>query len=167
MSWNFATDPGFQEQLDWIEQFVRDEVEPLDYVLGADCNITHPEYVRLVRPLQRQVRERGLWACHLGPELGGKGYGQLKLALMNEKLGSSRFGPAVFGCMAPDTGNAEILAHYGSPDQKERYLIPLLENEIVSCFSMTEPHGGSDPLLIKTTAERDGDSWVIDRKSVV
>ena len=60
------------------------------------------------------MKERGLWACHLGPELGGHGFGQLKLALMNEILGRSRFAPIVFGCQAPDSGNAEILAHYGT-----------------------------------------------------
>jgi acyl-CoA dehydrogenase len=68
----------------------------------------------------------------------------------------------VFGCQAPDTGNAEILAHYGTPEQKERYLRPLLAGEIFSCYSMTEPHGGSDPTLFKTRAARDGDEWVID-----
>ena len=80
-----------------------------------------------------------------GPSSAGPGYGQLKLALLNEKLGRTHSGPVVFGCQAPDSGNAEILAHYGTDDLKKRYLEPLLENEIVSCFSMTEPHGGSDP----------------------
>ena len=97
--------------------------------------------MELVRPLQEQVKERGLWACHLGPELGGPGYGQVKLALMNEILGRSRFAPTVFGCQAPDSGNAEILAHYGTDAQKERYLQPLLDGKISSCYSMTEPHG--------------------------
>ena len=99
----------------------------------------------LIPPLQEQVRERGLWASHLGPHLGGPGYGQVKLALLNEILGRSHCAPIVFGCQAPDSGNAEILAHYGTDELKERYLEPLLDNEIVSAFSMTEPHGGSDP----------------------
>ena len=68
----------------------------------------------------------------------------------------------MFGAQAPDSGNAEILAHYGTPGQKERYLKPLLDNEIVSCFSLTEPQGGADPLMIATTAVRDGDAWMID-----
>jgi acyl-CoA dehydrogenase len=161
MAWSFETDAEFQEQLDWIDRFVREEVEPLDYILGSQWNIHDPLFEKLVRPLQAQVRERGLWACHLGPELGGKGYGQLKLALMNEKFGQSRFGPIVFGAQAPDTGNAEVLAHYGTEEQKRRFLTPLLENEIVSCFSMTEPQGGADPLQFVTKAERDGDEWVI------
>jgi acyl-CoA dehydrogenase len=97
-----------------------------------------------------------------GPELGGRGYGQLKLALLNEILGRSHWAPTVFGTAAPDTGNAEILALFGSDEQKQRYLQPLLDGEIVSCFSMTEPQGGSDPLEFTTSARRDGDEWVID-----
>ncbi|MFL1482493.1 acyl-CoA dehydrogenase family protein [Marinobacter sp. LN3S78] len=160
--WSFETDPDFQRELDWIDQFVREEVEPLDHVLGSQWNIHDPEFQRLVRPLQKQVQDRGLWACHLGPELGGKGYGQLKLALMNEQFGRSRFGPIVFGSQAPDTGNAEILAHYGTPEQKRRFLDPLLDNEIVSCFTMTEPQGGADPLVLEASAVQDGDEWVIN-----
>jgi acyl-CoA dehydrogenase len=156
------TDAGFQQQLDWIDKFMRDEVEPLDRVLGNAWDIENPDFVKLVRPLQKQVQERGLWACHLGPELGGKGYGQLKLALMNEKFGRSRFGPIVFGAQAPDTGNSEILAHFGSVEQKDRYLRPLLANELVSCFSITEPQGGADPLMIQMTAAQDGNEWVLN-----
>ena len=68
----------------------------------------------------------------------------------------------MFGCQAPDSGNGEILAHYGTPEQKEQYLEPLLDNEIVSCFSMTEPQGGADPKVFTTRAELDGDEWVIN-----
>jgi acyl-CoA dehydrogenase len=160
--WGFQTDPEFQRELDWIDTFVREEVQPLDFVLGSQWDISDPEFVRLVRPLQAKVRARGLWACHLGPELGGRGYGQLKLALMNEKFGMARFGPIVFGAQAPDTGNSEILAHFGTPEQKEKYLEPLLANEIVSCFSMTEPQGGADPLGFTTSAVLDGDTWVVN-----
>lgn len=160
--WSFENDPEFQSELDWIDTFVREKVQPLDYLLGSQWDIHAPEFVRLVRPLQAEVKERGLWACHLGPELGGPGYGQVRLALMNEKFGMSRFGPIVFGAQAPDTGNSEILAHFGTPEQKEKYLEPLLANEVVSCFSMTEPQGGADPLLFRTSAVRDGDEWVIN-----
>ena len=162
MAWDFETDPDFQRKLDWMEKFVTDKVEPLG-LLGI-----HPYDVRnstrnaLVRPLQKEVQRQGLWACHLGPELGGQGFGQVKLGLMNEILGGASFAPVVFGCQAPDTGNAEILAHYGTPEQKERYLPPLLANEIVSAFSMTEPQGGSDPTAFISSAVRDGDEWVIN-----
>jgi acyl-CoA dehydrogenase len=162
MSWDFETEPEFQKELDWVEGFVREKVEPLDHVLGNPYDVRDRARNALVRPLQAEVRRRKLWACHLEPELGGQGYGQVKLALMNEILGRSRFGPIVFGCQAPDSGNAEILAKYGTPEQKERFLRPLLENEIVSCFSMTEPQGGADPKVFTTRAELRGDQWVIN-----
>lgn len=160
--WSFQTDPDFQAELDWIDAFVREKVQPLDYVLGSQWNIHDPEFDRLVRPLQREVKERGLWACHLGPELGGPGYGQLKLALMNEKFGMARFGPIVFGAQAPDTGNAEILARFGTAEQKRDFLEPLLANDVVSCFSITEPQGGADPLMVRTRAVLDGETWVVN-----
>ena len=68
----------------------------------------------------------------------------------------------MFGCQAPDTGNAEIIAHYGTPEQKERYLQPLLDGECFSCYSMTEPHAGADPTMFTTRAVKDGDEWVIN-----
>jgi acyl-CoA dehydrogenase len=116
---------------------------------------------RIVDPLKEDVRRQDLWATHLGPELGGQGYGQLKLALLNEILGRSQWAPVVFGCQAPDTGNAEIIAHYGTPEQKARYLQPLLDGEMFSCYSMTEPHAGADPTMFTTRAIKDGDEWVI------
>ncbi len=162
MSWDFETEPEFQRELDWMDAFVRQEIEPIDHILHDGYDVTNPLAKKLLNPLKQQVKERGLWASHLGPELGGEGFGQLKLALMNEILGRSRYAPLVFGCQAPDTGNAEILAHYGSPSQKKRDLEPLLNGDIVSCYSMTEPHAGADPTLFKTRAVRDGDEWVIN-----
>lgn len=162
MGWSFETDPEFQQELDWIEDFVRSEVEPLEQVLDCPWDIHDPRFTRLVRPLQQRVRERRLWACHLGPELGGPGYGQMKLALINEILGRALFGPVVFGCQAPDSGNAEILAHFGTPEQKQRYLEPLLANRIVSCFAMTEPQGGADPKVFTASASPVPGGWRID-----
>src|SRR3954466_7603259 len=160
--WDFETDPEFQVELDWVEQFVRDEIEPVDFVVKHPYDMDDPVRQQLIPPLQQKVKDRGLWATHLGPNLGGPGYGQVKLALLNEILGRTHSGPVVFGCQAPDSGNAEILAHYGTDDLKKRYLQPLLDNEVVSSFSMTEPHGGSDPTSFTTRAVRDGDEWVID-----
>ncbi len=162
MAWDFETDPQYQTMLDWADGFVRDEIEPLDLVLGNPYDKSNPRVIALIRPLQQQVRDHGLWACHLGPDLGGPGYGQVKLALLNEILGRSSWAPTIFGCQAPDSGNAEILAHYGTAEQKERYLQPLLNGEISSCYSMTEPHAGADPTLFVTRAERDGNEWVIN-----
>jgi acyl-CoA dehydrogenase len=161
--WDFETEPEFQAKLDWADEFVREEVEPLD-LLWPDLVFTplDDRLRKVVDPLKERVRDEGLWATHLGPELGGQGYGQVKLCLLNEILGRSGWAPVIFGCQAPDTGNAEIIAHYGTDEQKERYLRPLLEGEIFSCYSMTEPHAGADPTMFETRAQRDGDEWVID-----
>lgn len=162
MSWGFEPDDEYRKDLEWVEEFVSEEIEPVDRVVDHAWNVNDPVRNSLIKPLQQQVRERKLWACHLGPDLGGPGYGQLKLALLNEKLGRTHSGPVVFGCHAPDSGNAEILAHYGNDELKKRYLEPLLENEIVSAYSMTEPQGGSDPTAFTTRAELVGDEWVIN-----
>lgn len=164
MSWSFETDPEFQRKLDWIDTFTREEIEPLDLVFRGAGDPWDPASpaARAMAPLRDRVKQEKLWACHLGPELGGEGYGQVKLGLMNEILGRSRFGPSVFGCQAPDSGNAEILAHFGTPAQKERFLQPLLDGRIASCYSMTEPQAGADPAEFTCTAVRDGDQWVIN-----
>jgi acyl-CoA dehydrogenase len=160
MAWDFETDPEFQKKLDWIEAFMEDEVEPVSHLGMAAWGSAGR--ARFIKPLQDKVKAEGLWACHLGPELGGQGYGQVKLALMNEKLGRNSLAPSVFGCQAPDTGNAEIIAHYGTDYQKETWLRPLLDGEIRSAFSMSEPTGGSDPLTFRTSAVLDGGEWVIN-----
>ncbi|MYF96670.1 MAG: acyl-CoA dehydrogenase, partial [Holophagales bacterium] len=162
MAWDFETDAEFQDKLDWMDEFVTNEIEPLRFVLGSPYDLSCPKRQKLIPPLQEEVKKRALWACHLGPDLGGQGYGQVKLALMNEILGRSPHAPIVFGCQAPDSGNAEIIAHYGTDEQKARYLQPLLDNTMVSAYSMTEPHGGSDPKVFTTRAVLDGDEWVIN-----
>src|SRR6516165_3836258 len=163
MAWDFETDAEYQALLDWADAFVREEVEPLDLVWpGQEFVPLNDIRRKAVDPLKDQVRSKGLWATHLGPELGGQGYGQLKLALLNEILGRAGWAPIVFGCQAPDTGNAEIIAHYGTDEQKERYLQPLLDGELFSSYSMTEPQAGADPTLFQTRAVRDGDDWIIN-----
>jgi acyl-CoA dehydrogenase len=160
MPWDFSTDPDFQEQLDWMAQFVRDEIWPLETLVAE---LDQPALERIYEPLQQTVKDRGLWAAHLDPELGGQGFGQLKLGLMHEILGSSPFAPNAFGCQAPDSGNSEILALAGTSEQKDRWLHPLLEGDLKSAFSMTEPDSaGSDPTQLKTRAVREGDEYVIN-----
>ena len=110
---DFEVEPEFQERLDWVKEFVVEQIEPLDlYFRGtvSPFDKSNETAKTLIAPLQKEVQERDLWACHIGPELGGKGYGQVKLALMNEILGRSGWAPSLFGCQAPDSGNAEILA---------------------------------------------------------
>ena len=159
MAWDFSTDADFQRKLDWMSAFVREEIWPLETIvpeLGWDG------LERAMRPLQAEVKAQGLWAAHLDPELGGQGYGQVKLGLMHEILGSCPIAPLAFGNAAPDSGNSEILALAGTPEQKDRYLHPLLAGDLKSAFSMTEPDtAGSDPTLLQTAAVRDGDEWVI------
>jgi acyl-CoA dehydrogenase len=160
MAWDFSTDPEFQEHLDWMREFVRKEIWPIETLMSDFDQVALD---RIYAPLQERVKERGLWAAHLDPELGGQGFGQVKLGLMHEVLGTSPFAPNAFGCQAPDSGNSEILALAGSPDQKERWLAPLLAGDLKSAFSMTEPDSpGSDPTQLKTRAVRDGDEWVIN-----
>src|SRR6195952_4311284 len=160
--WSFETDADYQADLDWAEAFVREEIEPLSYVIENVLDTSDPVRQALIPPLQAKVRERGLWATHLGPELGGQGHGQVKLALLNEILGRSGMASIIFGCQAPDTGNAEIIAHYGTDYHKREYLQPLLDGKIFSTYSMTEPQAGSDPKEFTCSAVLDGEEWVIN-----
>ncbi|MDI2030488.1 acyl-CoA dehydrogenase family protein [Saccharopolyspora sp. TS4A08] len=157
MSWDFSTEPEFAAKLDWAREFVRDEIYPLE-VLDLD----HAEFRRLAAPLQQRVKEQGLWAAHLGPELGGQGYGQLRLGLLHEILGTSELAPFAFGCQAPDSGNIELLALAGTPEQKARWMRPLLDGEVLSAFSMTEQGTGSDPRQFTTTARLVDGQWVLN-----
>ena len=116
----------------------------------------------LVRELQAEAREAGLWAPHLPPEAGGSGSGFLEYAYLNEEIGRSTYAQLVFGCQAPDAGNGEILHLYGTDEQKDRFLRPLVAGEVRSFFSMTEPDvSGADPTGLRTSATLDGDEWVI------
>jgi acyl-CoA dehydrogenase len=159
MAWDFSTEPEFQAKLDWMRTFVRKEIWPLETLVN---DLPWDGLMRAMEPLREQVRAQGLWAAHLDPELGGQGFGQLKLGLMHEILGTTPIAPFAFGNAAPDSGNSEILALAGSPEQKDRYLHPLLAGDLKSAFSMTEPDSpGSDPTMLKTRAVKDGDDYVI------
>jgi acyl-CoA dehydrogenase len=117
----------------------------------------------ILKPLQQKVKDMGLWAAHLPKEAGGAGLGLVSLGLLSEVVGRSPIGPYIFGSMAPDAGNGEILWHAGTEEQKRKYLYPLANGEIRSCFAMTEPEvSGSDPRLLQATAVLDGDEWVIN-----
>jgi acyl-CoA dehydrogenase len=158
MAWDFSTEPEFEKKLAWMREFVREEVYPLEVLDTDDAG-----FMRTIRPLQAEVKRQKLWATHLPPDLGGQGYGQVKLGLMHEIEGASVWAPIVFGNQAPDSGNSEVLANFGSDAQKKRWLFPLLDGQIRSAFSMTEPNtAGSDPTLLTTTAVLDGDEWVIN-----
>jgi acyl-CoA dehydrogenase len=158
MAWDFATEPEFEEKLAWMRTFVRDRIIPLETL-----DLDRDTFDRITAPMKEEVKAEGLWASHLEPELGGGGFGQVKLGLMHEILGQSVHGPSIFGNNAPDSGNAELIAIGSiSDEQKEQWLFPLLDGRLRSAFSMTEPGAGADPTMLTTTAVRDGDEWVIN-----
>jgi acyl-CoA dehydrogenase len=161
MAWDFQTPPEFEARLEWMRGFMREHVWPLE---ALEWEMEQDRFFRELAGLQEVVKREGLWATHLPPEHGGQGWGQLHLALMHEIIGSSIWwGPIVFGNNAPDSGNAELLAMFGTEEQKQRWLAPLLAGEIRSAFSMTEAlTAGSDPTLLETRAVLDGDEWLIN-----
>jgi len=122
-----------------------------------------PEVGKRWAELMAMVKERGLWAPHLPTEYGGMGIGFLKLAYMNEILAWSPYSNPIFGILAPNSGNQKILVKYGTPEQKKKWLEPLVAGTMQSCFAMTEPDApGSDPRSLRTRAVREGDEWVIN-----
>jgi alkylation response protein AidB-like acyl-CoA dehydrogenase len=147
------------ERLETVRTFMAERVIPNETAIERQDD----EGEALLRLLQDEVRDAGLWAPHVPPEVGGTGTGFLDYAYLNEHIGRSMWGQRVFGCQAPDAGNAEILHLFGTEEQKERWLRPLVAGQIRSFFSMTEPEvPGSDPTTLRTRAVRDGDEWVID-----
>jgi len=142
-----------------VRAFMDEQVYPNERALAADDEPAET----LMKQLQARAKAAGLWAMFIGPEAGGTGTGFLPYAYVNEVIGRSLWAPRVFGCQAPDTGNAEILHDFGTPEQKKRWLRPLVAGEIRSFFAMTEPEvSGSDPRGLRARAKRAGDEWVID-----
>src|SRR5919199_3738201 len=133
---------------------MEEHVYPNEAALNADDEET-------MRKLRARAKAEGLWAPHLPPEAGGTGRGFLAYAHLNEEIGRVTWAQLVFNCQAPDAGNGEILHLFGTDEQKERFLRPLVEGEARSFFSMTEPDvSGADPTRLRTRAVRDGDDWV-------
>ncbi len=163
MSWDFSTEPEFEAKLDWMRSFVRQEVIPLETLDGEWRSPGGREaFARITAPMKEEVKRQELWAAHLPPDMGGLGFGQVKLGLMHEILGQCAYAPSIFGNNAPDSGNAELIAVGGSEEQRARWMQPLLDGRFRSCFSMTEPGAGADPTMLTTQAVLDGDQWVIN-----
>jgi len=142
-----------------VRAFLEEHVYPNERILDREDD----EADALVGALRERAKAEGLWAPHLPPEAGGSNGSFLVYAHLNEEIGRSLWGQLVLGCQAPDAGNAEILWQFGTEEQKERWLRPLVAGEVRSFFSMTEPEvSGSDPTTLRTRAVRDGDEWVID-----
>jgi acyl-CoA dehydrogenase len=148
-----------------IRRFLRERIEPAERV-AADQAARSPDphaEPPVLLELRQQARGLGLWNLFLPDPEWGPGLSNLEYTPLCEVMGRSPLAPRAFNCQAPDTGNAEILAEFGTPEQKERWLKPLLEGSIRSCFSMTEPEvSGADPTGLRTRAVRDGDHYVID-----
>lgn len=148
-----------------ILRFMDDHVYPNERIVqeqieaGDDPHAEPP----VMKELRAKAKGLGLWNLFLPDEEWGAGLTNLEYTPLCEIMGRSPLAPRVFNCQAPDTGNAEILLEFGTKEQKERWLRPLLEGEIRSCFSMTEPEvSGADPTGLRTRAVRDGDDFVID-----
>ncbi len=142
--------------------FVDDEVLPLE---ADPQNFSEHENIPLGRlaPVQEKARKAGLWAPQSPKEFGGMALPIVAWAVMYEEAARSIFGALAMNCMAPDDGNMSLLSRIGTPAQKEWWLRPIVEGKVKSSFAMTEPApgGGSDPSMIRTTAEKHGDKWVI------
>jgi acyl-CoA dehydrogenase len=157
---DFSIPPAFQSTLDAIDRLL------VEYVIPAEREVFDHGFTAstaMLDGLRAKVKAAGLWAPQLPTDIGGMGLGLVEHALVSERLGRSPLGHYVFGCQAPDAGNAEILHKYGTAEQKERWLAPLASGAVRSCFSMTEPENpGSNPTLLSCRAVRDGDDYVID-----
>jgi acyl-CoA dehydrogenase len=159
MAWDFCADQDFEPTLDWVRRFEDDELRPVEPLLP---HLSPQQAKSLLDPLKEQVRERGLWAVHLPKDMGGNGFGQLPLAQMNLITGRVGLAMEVFGNMAPDSGNAELVAEGGTEEQKERWLWPNLRGDLRSAFAITEPWvSGTDPTQIESTGVLEGDEWVL------
>ncbi len=149
-----------QEKLNSINQFLHQEVYPIENLF------LHHQWQELfpaLEKLREKVKKLGLWAPHMPTSTGGTFTSLVDLALIGEVLGQSPLGHFIFGCQAPDAGNAELLHMFGTDEQKAHWLTPLVAGNIRSCFAMTEPHtAGSNPTLLDSTADLKNGMWHIN-----
>lgn len=142
-----------------VRSFVQDKLFGLDHKILA---MPWDEALPILNTLRKEVKALGLWCPQVPSEYGGLGLNNKEHGMVSEILGQSPIGHYVFNCQAPDAGNMEILIDFGTSQQKEMFLKPLLAGDIRSCFSMTEPeNAGSNPLYMDTTAVKEGDEYVV------
>jgi alkylation response protein AidB-like acyl-CoA dehydrogenase len=155
----FAVSEKMQTILGMINEFMDKEVFPMEReLLHKDVG----QVLREAKAVRDKVKQMGLWLPQIAAEHGGLGLSLMEHGMVSEALGRSPLGHYLFNCQAPDAGNMEILIHFGSPEQKKRWLKPLLDGDIRSCFGMTEPEvAGSNPTWLLTKAEKDGNDYVI------
>jgi acyl-CoA dehydrogenase len=156
---DLAPPPSVVSTRERVRAFMEEHVYPNEAAIGREDDAA----AALVEELRGKAREAGLWAPHLPPEAGGTGEGFLAYAYLNEEIGRSTWAQYIFNCQAPDAGNGEILHMFGTDEQKERFLKPLVEGATRSFFSMTEPDvSGADPTALRTTAVLEDGEWVIN-----
>jgi acyl-CoA dehydrogenase len=163
---DFSPSPRVEELRGRIDGFLDEHLYPveLEALRALDEEVAPGvPYPAILVELREQAKAEGLWNLFMPDEEHGAGLTNWEYGMLCETMGRSLVAPMVFNCSAPDTGNIEILAEHGTPEQRNRWLRPLLDGEIRSCFSMTEPEvSGSDPTQLRGRAELDGDEWVID-----
>ena len=157
---NYKTEDWLKDQLAEIQAFVDQELIPIE------LEILHNDFFEIeprLKLLREKVKAKGLWAPHVSASIGGCGKSLVQLGLISEVLGQTMIGHYVFGCQAPDAGNTELLHKFGTDEQKDQWMKPLVNGDIRSCFGMTEPAtAGSNPTLLEASAVLDGDEWVIN-----
>ncbi|MDJ0867241.1 MAG: acyl-CoA dehydrogenase family protein [Myxococcota bacterium] len=162
MAIDFSFPPELDHLIHKVRQYCDEVVRPAETVIAADEE-NRQVLVEQVIQMRKTAAEWGLWLPHMPEEWGGMGLGHVAMAAVSAEAGKTRFGPFAMNCQAPDEGNMHTLLHWGTDEQKQKYLKPLCNGRARSCFAMTEPEvAGSDPTLIQTRAVRDGDDWVID-----
>jgi alkylation response protein AidB-like acyl-CoA dehydrogenase len=157
---NFEISEKMKTIIEMIQEFVEKELIPLEpeFISGS-----FKEMRPILREKQAMVKKMELWAPGFPDDCGGLGLNLVELGLISEALGRSPLGHYVFWCQAPDAGNVEILHQYGTQEQKEKWLKPLVNGDIRSCFSMTEVDmPGSNPVMLETTAVKKGNDYVIN-----
>ena len=166
MSIDFSLSPELEQVRLDVRAFITDQVVPAEArIEGADraAPMEADERRAALIELRREAHRAGLWLPHMPVDWGGMGLGHVALAMVQAEAAKTRYGPWVLNCQAPDEGNMHTLLHWATPEQAEKYLRPLCEGKVWSCFAMTEPEvAGSDPTLIQTHAYPDGDEWVIN-----
>jgi len=167
MAIDFTFAPEIEDVRLRVREFVSTVISPAEADLRAnvsgDSRKDRRATIETIVALRAQARDCGLWLPHMPPEWGGMGLGPTAMAAVSAEAARAGIGPFVLNCQAPDEGNQHTLLHWGTPEQKEKYLRPLCDGTARSCFAMTEPEvAGSDPTLIQTSAVRDGEEWVIN-----
>src|SRR5262249_13388630 len=162
MAIDFSLPEEIRDLIGRVRAFCDEVVRPAELEIAAREH-DRELLVKSVIGMRKAARARGLWLPHMPAEYGGMGLGHVAMAAVSAEAGKTRFGPFALNCQAPDEGNMHTLLHWGTPEQREKYLRPLCEGRVRSCFAMTEPEvAGSDPTLIQTRAAWEEGRWPVN-----